>query len=145
MKRGTLTWLYMEKSMGSRPWLALLDGQQPLQLKWYSEVSIIFISSLHYYPMCACITKDKAIDSVRLSVCLFVTTKIARSWDLGIWATRKPNKSIKTPTCTSVGFELFGQANESWIPLSDILEANIQCLNCVCVLLNTVQCTYMYM
>ena len=35
----------------------------------------------------------KALGSVRLSVCLSVSTNISRSGDLGIWATGRHNKS----------------------------------------------------
>ena len=42
-----------------------------------------------------------------------VSTKIARSGDLGIWATHKCNVSVNTAEkLASVYFELFGKANE---------------------------------
>ena len=58
----------------------------------------------------ACAARGKAIGSVCLSV---VNTKIARSRDLGIWATRKCNKSVEVveklaPLC----FKSFSKAHE---------------------------------
>ena len=71
--------------------------------------------SLHNYPVYTCATRSKAI---RLFACT-VSTKTARSRDLGICATRK-HKSVEIFEKTSLCLELFDKAHE-W------------CKHCVCV------------
>ena len=60
-------------------------------------------------------SRGKAIGlRVCLSVCLsVVNTKIARSWDLGIWATRKHNELVEiVEKPASLRLESFGKAHE---------------------------------
>ena len=55
--------------------------------------------------------RSKAISFVRLFVCLFVSTKIATSRVLGIWATPKHNESVDIgEKLAALCFELFDRA-----------------------------------
>ena len=55
----------------------------------------------------------QSVLSVCLSVCPSVNTKIARSRDLGIWATYKHNKFVKImEKLTTLCFKSFGKAHE---------------------------------